>query len=370
MVASYPKAPKRIFIIGPMGKRESDPRGLALSRHIPNIAQATRQVLRLLKDKLGDALPESQVIEPPNIPGSSIPREVFSHIMHCDFAIADLSTGSPNVTYELAMLHANGVPTILIGSDIFYLNQSNALNVPEDVADFNVDTLAKALTGDSLIEGGRPGHLEQLMTVSNNKRFWNPITQHFGGVDMINVAAATGVATGNFHNFTSWVLMDGGVFREKPELVDLVLIRPDRIGDVDGAIGKLQVEFGIEKKDKNGNLILKKDGTPEKEIPSLWVDETRHPRDGYQVKRIGNHLLDYPTPISSLRSSRQYIDFGDYLREAGGGLEDDDFKHFETRLINIYFNTLEGLACSAANNCDWGRVKVLNLKDAIDHLRT
>ena len=205
MPRAISSAPKRIFVIGPMSREETDRQGLTLSQHIPNIASAVRNVLERLEGKIGDAMPEWEVIEPPDTPGDSIPRAVFSHIMHCDFAVADISTASPNVMYELAMLHANGVPVILLGRHIFYLNQDNCL----DVADFEVDTLATAFAGGSFDENGRPGHLEQLITVSRSRVFWNPITQHFGGVDMVNVAAATGVATGNFYNFTRWVLMDG-----------------------------------------------------------------------------------------------------------------------------------------------------------------
>jgi hypothetical protein len=63
--------PKRIFIIGPMGKGK-DKHRLPLSLHIPNIAAAARQVLEKLREKLGDAMPVCEVIVPPDSPGNSI----------------------------------------------------------------------------------------------------------------------------------------------------------------------------------------------------------------------------------------------------------------------------------------------------------
>lgn len=367
MPLSLTPVPKRILVIGPMGTQK-DRRGLTYRDHIPNIAAAARSVLARLSEKLGPAMPNCEVFEPPNIPGP-IPNRIFSLIMHCDFAIADISSGSPNVMYELAMLHANGVPVILLGmlkrEQIFYLAQDNSLPVP----DFRPETIASALTGDSFTSDGRPGQLEQLITSSPQRRFSNPITQFFGGVDMINVAAATGVATGQFYNFLRWVIKDGGIFQRDPSLKDIVLIRPERIKDVNRVTGLLEQRFRAPKRDKDNNLILE-DGKPKLEVPEIVVPEPDHPRDKYFVKRIGSHLVDYPTPISSLSVSKQYRQFGDFLQEIGKPYEDDLLPPFERRLIGIYFDTLRELSESPANDCDWGYVKVMSIEQALDYLGT
>ena len=130
----------------------------------------------------------------------------------------------------------------------------------------------------------------------------------------------------------------------------------------------MQQRFGVEKTDRKGNVILKKDGTPEVEIPEIVVEDERHPRGKYFVKRVGNHLVDYPTPISSLSVSRQYIEIGNFLRDYSGGFEDAEVSPFEQRLINIYFDTLRDLANSPANDCDWGRVKIMDVDEALAYL--
>lgn len=348
-----------------MSKGVDDGQGLTLDRHIPNIEQAARNVLDRLRVKHGDAFATHDLAKPADSPGG-IPRDVFSRIIHSDFAIADISTQSPNVFYELAMLHANGVPVILLGKPAFYLNQDNCI----EVADFRGDTLEAALAGGSFEDGGDPGQLEQLMVAPREQRFMNPITEYFGGVDLINVAASTGVATGNFYNFTRYVLKEGGVFFDEPDLIDLVLIRPARIRDVDRSIGLLQRKFGLPKLDHAGRPLLRSDGAPITDLPELVVDDKEHPRKKYFVKRVGNHLVDYPTPISSLSVSRQFIQMGEFIRQYSKGVSDADFPGFEARLIDVYFETLRDLANSPANNCDWGRVKILSVEDALDYLET
>jgi len=362
MARSFVPPPKRIFIIGPMTKGMVDEDEIAISQHIPNIAKALRDAYQRLVERDAAVFPDIQVIEPPDTPGGDIPHEVFSHIMHCDFAVADISTSSPNVMYELAMLHANGVPVILLArnsQDIFYFNQNNCL----EVQDFNSATLEVALLGGSLNETAQAGHFEQLLTSNHLKTHWNPITKHFNGVHMVNVAAATGVATGNFYNFTRWVLREGGIFEQRPEFEDLVLIRPERIHGVSQAIGPLQQAFGIE---KTGD-----DGKAWKELPEVVFPEPDHPRKKIFVKYVGKHLVDYPTPITSLSVSRQYMEFSRYIQENSEGFGDADLPSYEEQVIDIYFKSLEDLANGdLRTGSDWGRVKILTVDEALEYLAT
>lgn len=349
--------PRRIFVIGPMGE--------AHARHIPNIARAARNVLERLARENPDRIPAFEVSEPPDRP-SGIPREVFSHIMHCDLAIADISTASPNVMYELAMLHASGTPVILLSTpdaEIFYLNQQNCIRV----ADFELATLEAALAGHSFADPPRPGQLEQVVLAPRQRKFHNPITEYFGGVDLINVASAAGVATGNFYNFTRWVLKSGGIFRSRPDLLDLVLIKPSRIRGIDSDIGRLEAKFG-EVVERDGKVQLDSAGAPLRKIPELTVYDAQHPRDKYFVKCVGLHLVDYPTPISSLAISRQYVEMANFVQQHSQRFDDSELRPFEERIVNVYFDTLRDLATSPMNDCDWGRVKILTVDEALDYL--
>ncbi|MCF6446047.1 hypothetical protein [Nereida sp. MMG025] len=180
---------------------------------------------------------------------------------------------------------------------------------------------------------------------------------------MVNVAAATGVATGNFYNFTRWVLREGGIFEQRPEFEDVVLIRPERIRGASRAMGPLQERFGVEQK-ADGEVVRK-------ELPDVMFPEPNHPRKKYFVKYVGKHLVDYPTPISSLSVSRQYLEFSRYVQESSEGFEDADFPSYEDRLIDIYFKTLEDLAKrDLITDCDWGRVKIMGVEEALEYLAT
>ena len=356
---------KRIFIIGPMTEEVDDPTGIEWSKHIPNIATATRKVLSALREKLGDSLANYSVIQPAYTP-DNIPREVFSDIMHCDLAIADLSSGSPNVIYELSMLHANGVPVILINfkdpilrQDIFYLNQQNVIGV----TDFEEQTLFNALAAGSLEPNsdGQKGHLEHILTAHPEREYWNPITQHFDGVPLVNVAAATGIATGQHYNFLKWVLEDGGIFADhKRDVEKIILLRPDRIKNVDEIKKKLIQRFGVDSTDRQGNVT--------RDLPGFFYKVKGHPRGGYFVYQVGRFLIDYPTPISSLSVSRQYVDMMNYVKQRLSNEDELELPPLEERLIRIYFQTLENLAKSPQNSCDWDRVLVLPLKRALQIL--
>ncbi len=356
--------PKRIFVIGPMTTDQNDPQGMSYSQHIPNIVEATRNILQRLEEKLGRDFPRWQVVDPPNRP-SGIPRDVFSHIMHCNFAIADISNASPNVIYEVAMLHANGTPVILLGDPIFYLNQQNCI----PCADFEVSTIEAALAGESFDDNARKGQLETLMTAPPREDFRNPITEFFEGVHLVNVAAAAGVATGNFYNFTSYVLKRGGIFKKNPQLKKLVLIRPDRIGDVDRCVGLLEEAFAepiIDRETKEP--VTDRDGNVLKSLPKIWQDDETHPRGAYFAYQVGDNLVDYPTPISSLEVSKQYLAMGDYVEKNSTGFSAEETDAFEKRLIDIYFDTLRDLARRHPLGCDWGRVEILSIDEAIAFL--
>ena len=366
--------PKRVFIIGPMSTSDNDPQGLPLSQHIPNIARATRMVLNRLGQELGAAMPECMVIEPPNYV-TDIPEAVFSHIMHCDLAIADISTGSPNVLYELALLHANGVPVILIGEPPFYLTQMVGLIVE----DFQSETLFAALAGGSFdeidLEKGDervPGQIERLILKPSAQQTMNPFSRHFGGVHLVNVAAATGVATGYYYNFIRWVLREGTIFYDRPEFEDLVIIRPRRISEVNHAMDALRRDFGEPRTDRDGNPEVNEDGSPQYELPGLTYLMRGHARHIF-FRRVGKHIVDYPTPISSLTVSRQHRQMMEYARirsrEEGKEL-DPLLSDFEERMIGIFFETLEQLVNDPASGCDHTRMKIMSADQAREYFES
>ncbi|AXI47839.1 hypothetical protein C1J03_18575 [Sulfitobacter sp. SK012] len=359
---------KRVFIIGPMND-DLDESGLSNATHIPNIAAATR---RVLAQHTANGAPEWDVIIPPNHTGD-IPPHIFANIMHCDIAIADLSNASPNVFYELAILHANGIPVILLTErdtedkqpkNVFYTVQSN-LTVVDDYSEAAIERALITPAGT----GAQPV-LEQLAFAQRNVHRSNPISNYFGGVHLINVASTTGLATGQFYNFLQWALREGGIFQDFPELEGLIILRPARVSEVDRATGTLIQRFGDEITDNDDNPVMDDLGRSKKEIKRQFYPHKGHPRGGYFFQRIGNYLIDYPTPISSLSVSQQYRAAADYVRDYAEVDDDDGIAPIEARLIEIYFETLRRLANDPANGCSFQNVRILTLEEAIAVLDT
>lgn len=357
-----------------MSDERADDQDLLLSEHIPNIAKATRTAIASIQQRNPGFVRPVEVIAPPNEPGDIV-HPVFNHIMHCDLAIADISDLSPNVFYELSLLHANGVPVILLTQNkknAFYLLQMNMLNVEN----FEVGTLTEAL--DPVTIGEDAGQLEKVLLTPREFQALNPITKHFNGVHLINVAAATGLATGQFFNFLQYVLKPGGVFRHPPIIDDkprrfqgIILVRPSGVEAVDDDIADLESTFGEPVMFK-GEPVLDKEKRPKIELPDFKFLDERHPRGGYFVRYVKDWLLDYPTPINSLRVSRQYLDMIDYVKTESPTLKrgpiTEEQANFEKRLIDIYFDTLERLASSPENDAQWGKVRVLTAAQIIEEL--
>lgn len=339
----------------------NDPAGQPWAGHIPNIVEATWTVLDRLAEKTGNRSTEYSVVAPPARSGG-IPRAIFSHIMHCDLAIADISSPSRNVIYELSMLHANGTPVILLngfGQDMFYLNQQNRIELSE----FSVAAIAEGLSGGSFSSqrGSQPGYLEDLILAPAMERHWNPITEYFNGVSMVNVAAATGLATGQHYNFIRWLINGAVVIGSADTGIDrLILVRPDRIAQVDDSKKRLVEAYRA--------VTPTAPGERPPNIPYVAYPVPGHPRGEVGVTTWGKFLVDYPTPITSLEVSRQYKAIMDYLKKETRGEEEIELPAFEARLIDIYFHTLEDLARETAG-LDWGKVAVLSVEEAIQVLR-
>lgn len=361
------QAQKRIFIIGPMTTGQTDPKGLEWEKHIENIAEALRLAISALRTKNGDRIGHYEILQPPNNTGN-IRRDVFPHLLHCDLAVADISNKSPNVIYEIAILHANGTPVILIDltetiknkDTIFYLNQDKVLGVDT----FDINDICKALLYKSLTNNNdnrTMGQLESAILGAGNSTPWNPITEHLGGVALVNVAAAAGVATGQHYNFLKWVLEDGGIFSDPNAHVDrIILLRPDRIQQVDEIKKELIQRFGKDSTDREGKVT--------RDLPGYFYNVKGHPRGGYFFYRVGRYIVDYPTPISSLSVSRQYIEMREYVNVNANGEEEANLRRFEQKIIDVYFSTLKKLATSTHNTCDWDRAIIRSLPEAIELL--
>lgn len=339
-----------VFVIGPMGndkdvpQEEGGQRSLGrfmrrrqslqrtqvpISAHTGNIGDAARSVLRSLE------LTERQfdIYVPQQLVSAAIKDDVFHRIDMADFGIADISTTSRNVMYEIAYFNALGTPLVLIDyigtTPPFYLTQQRILRVP----DFTVQNLASQL--EPVLRayfGGDDVNLSD-----------NPITQFYNAA-LVDISAATGAAVGFFENFAYHVLVQGSVLTENPEIKELVIIKPERINDFQHDNSRVRTWLQQAKR--------------------LTLKAPTHPRSEVTARVLGNAIVDFPTPLYALDSAPRYRKLRDRLRNmnASPSRIDEQLAKLEQRLIDSYFHTVENLISDARNmsNHSW---RVIDIAD-------
>ena len=326
-----------VFIIGPMGddkdvpqrqggqgsfgrwfrRRRSPERSqVSIAAHTRNIGDAAKSVLR----SLGLSEAQFDVYVPDQLMSAAIRDSVFHRIDMADFGIADISTTSQNVMYEIAYFNALGTPLLLVDyrgtTPPFYLNQQRVLTV----TDFTVDELASQLKPalGAYIGGDDVDHSD------------NPITQFYGAA-LVDISAATGVAVGFFENFAHHVLVQGGVLSENPGIRELVMIRPERINDFQYDNSRVSTQLN-----KGARRTLK--------APT-------HPRGEVTARVLDNAIVDFPTPLYALDSAPRYRKLRDRMRNrtASSTRIDELLAKFEVKLIDSYFKMVENLISDDKN---------------------
>lgn len=180
-----------VFVIGPMGADKDKPSesGTPISQHMENIAAALRAIMpRYVKP------PSRWEVFSPLEGATAITDYVFTHIDDADLAVADITSRSPSVMYELAYFHALGTPMIVLDDSgrpedalPFYLKDVNVL----PIKDFSVGTLTKELNE----------RVQQLFNPDIYQDFGkNPITG-FYGAPLMEISGAATIARGYYSNF-------------------------------------------------------------------------------------------------------------------------------------------------------------------------
>jgi hypothetical protein len=342
-----PDSKFNIFVIGPMGaaadnrsllEKLSDRfRGRSPDRreeHIPNIGEAARQALKALQFRDD----QFEIYIPTDLLGGSIVENVFSKIDEADFAIADISHRSANVFYEVAFFNALGTPVILLdlqGRDIpFYWRQDSIVGLK----DFSVGSIEPQLTGilRSYFNANDPVQL------SNNL-----ITRFYGGIPLVDISAAAGVAVGFFENFARPVLTEGqGVLAIPENGVDhLLIIRPDRIND-----------YGSDR-DSISELLARAE--------ARTVKAPLHPRRAVTAHVLERVIVDFPTPLYAMFRAPRYAKLRDRLRNVPNlalAARETAFAKMEAKLIASYFQTLDWLLNDETNLAK-RKVSVVSLRD-------
>jgi hypothetical protein len=322
-----------IFLGGPMGGRKKDPASLAFSKHIGRLKEAI--------DRISDELniEQSQWTVRSDTPvlddTGMIEQRVFGIIDRAELGIMDISADSPSVMYELAMLHALGIPTIPIsfrGNDgkrvvPFYLRGTYQAVVES----FEVEELYQILRPmvRNVVFGGASGSDPNM----------NPMTAYYG-LPLVDISASTGLATGYFHNFLQHILKDmGGVFDYLDGQVEkLVVIRPRSLAEA--ASLKHITERRLAEEGIEVELIGERDG-------KVYTDREQA-RGMMLVFRAGSYIFDAPSPLAAQeKSPRMKRIRKQLIQTAGRGPVSEEAREmvakFEERMIEEFMSVLERL---------------------------
>ena len=278
-----------ILVLGPMGKGNS-----LGAQNCLMIKKALEILLAepILDENLKKAgFQQFTVTAPEQLQGNRIANEVFRQLDNADLVIIDMSSRSktkqpsPNVMYELALVHAMGLPFMLISSSVdpvpFYIAHDRIHHANYA----NVDDIRSEL---------RQSFISFLDNNSNQNFADNVVSSFYDGAAVIDISAAAGLAAGYYDNFVSRVLREGNRYlaRSNGQFTNLLTVLPE---DLNGTVQQ-QLEI-IASQIKAAGFAL--------EFSELKTAESDI--RGLAVKHVGNVLVDIPSTVYALRRSPRLL---------------------------------------------------------------
>lgn len=280
-----------VFVIGPMGADKDEPleNRTPISSHMENIAKA----LRIIMPQYIKAPSRWEVFSP--LEGATdITEFVFTRIDDADLAVADITTRSPSVMYELAYFHALGTPIIVLdynnvsaASTPFYLKGVNLLRV----SDFDVDSLTSALN-ERFQKFFDPEDFQNFST--------NPITS-FYGAPLMEISGAATIARGYYRNFVSGIINSqsgiAALYKESP-IEKLYILKSSSSLDIRTDIqlfesafpGKKEHVFSVQTAGKERRLSAHYDGRAIFDLPRTVYTLAYSPR----IQRLEKAIRQMP----------------------------------------------------------------------------
>ena len=170
---------------------------------------------------------ETKVHVPTGFDDAEIVNGVFSHLDAADLVVVNVTPKtanvetSANVFYELALVHALGLPCMLVSQTNakipFYANTTRTYFVTA----FEPELLKTALRSPLL------SFLKAEADFTDSR-----ITQFYEGLPIVDISASVGIATGYYFNFIERLLSERGFISDYPEDVkQVVVVRPSNLFD-------------------------------------------------------------------------------------------------------------------------------------------
>jgi len=290
-----------IVVLGPM---ESDNKHVSSSTK--QIGTAIDELLQ--EDELKHFLQQTntrpeKVKIPENWMNSEIVNGIMGHVDTADLVVVNITpydgikgSPSPNVFYEIGLLHALGMPVICInqkGFDPpFYIRTNRIL----EVASFDIDHIKDALRLS----------LSQFLNPDDYTDFTdNRITQFYGGLPIVDISAAVGLATGYYENFLSRLIKKNGFLSKNHHIAErLIVVRPGNVmSDIE--LNKRDIEKLLA---DNGYQLTKK-------VTLANEDDAFR---SINVDLVGNIVVDIPTTFYTLKNSPRMLSLTERLdRQVG-----------------------------------------------------
>jgi len=290
-----------IVVLGPM---ESDNKHVSSSTK--QIGTAIDELLQ--EDELKHFLQQTntrpeKVKIPENWMNSEIVNGIMGHVDTADLVVVNITpydgvkgNPSPNVFYEIGLLHALGMPVICInqkGFDPpFYIRTNRIL----EVASFDIDHIKDALRLS----------LTQFLNPDDYTDFTdNRITQFYGGLPIVDISAAVGLATGYYYNFVGRLLTNGGIISlNKDKVKRLLIVRPNDI-------------MNSYEEDKETMIqTLSEHGYKLVEERNLAIPE-KDDKGGIWVYHVDGVIIDLPRTIYPLKISPRLLSLQDRMDKRG-----------------------------------------------------
>ena len=275
-----------ILVLGPMGDGGNDPSTIRIRDALDSLLQEPD-----FQGLLGSHHVHTKKVHvPEGQDQSEIVQNILSLLEAADLAVFDLTPKKDrpdraNVFYELALVHALGIPALLLiqeGHSVpFYARTTTQYRVPN----FDPATLANAL---------RAPLREFLDWENRTTSFTNDRVSQFYGLPIVDISAAVGLATGYYYNFLSRLITEGGFLAHHPDKIKHVLyVRPSSVNSTyEADVTALKAALlggGHELKTEKLAAIARDEKGP------LWFDH------------VNGIVLDVPRTIYPLRRSPRLL---------------------------------------------------------------
>ncbi len=289
-----------IVVLGPMGSEEK-----SVSSSTKRIGQAIDELLKEdeIKSFLEHTKTKPQPVKvPENWMDAEIVNGIMGHVDTADLVIVNITpfdgikgNPSPNVFYEIGLLHALGIPSICLAqkdtSIPFYVRTNRVL----EVASFDIEVIKDALRS-SFIKFLNPNDFTNFTD--------NRITQFYGGLPIVDISAAVGLATGYYENFLSRLIKKNGfLFRNNDKAERVIVVRPGNVM-TDIELDKRKLEKTLT---ENGYKLTKK----------VTLENVDDPFRNINVDIVGNIVIDIPTTFYTLKRSPRMLALRDRLEGPG-----------------------------------------------------